>query len=141
MRYHSLIADPVPDDLDATARTPDGLLMAVAHRHRPLWGVQFHPESIGTAHGAQLLANFRDATPPRNPITVTAPAEPEPTPEPASRYVLASRRLPLHPDPSAVYEALFAAGPHGFWLDGSAALDPQSRFTVLGNGAGHVPTI
>ncbi|TWH16734.1 aminodeoxychorismate synthase component I [Rhodococcus rhodochrous] len=136
VRYHSLIADPVPDELVATARTPDGLLMAVAHRHRPLWGVQFHPESIGTAHGAQLLANFRDATPPRLPITVTAPTDPEPAPEPAPRYVLASRRLPLHLDPSAVYEALFAAGPHGFWLDGSAALDPQSRFTVLGNGAG-----
>ncbi|MEU5843660.1 aminodeoxychorismate synthase component I [Rhodococcus sp. NPDC047139] len=136
VRYHSLIADSVPAELDATAWTRDGLLMAVAHRHLPLWGVQFHPESVGTAHGTVLLTNFRDATPARSPITIGGPPPPAPMPESAPRYVLASRTLTLRPDPSAVYEAVFAAGPHGFWLDGSAALEPQSRFTVLGNGAG-----
>ncbi|WP_241386847.1 aminodeoxychorismate synthase component I [Rhodococcus sp. CH91] len=136
VRYHSLIAETVPDELAGTAWTSDGLLMAVAHRQRPLWGVQFHPESISTAHGAELLANFRDATPVRGPVTVGRPA-PRPAPtEPAPRYVLASRILERHPDPAALYETVFAAGPHGFWLDGSAGLEPQSRFTVLGNGAG-----
>ena len=60
MRYHSLIADPatLPDCLEVTARTDDGVIMAVAHREYPIHGVQFHPESIGTSVGKQLLENF-----------------------------------------------------------------------------------
>jgi para-aminobenzoate synthetase len=63
VRYHSLCVKlPLPAELQALAWTTEGLLMAVAHRDRPLWGVQFHPESICTEHGRQLLANFRDLT-------------------------------------------------------------------------------
>jgi len=60
MRYHSLTVAPssLPRDLIATAQTSDGVLMAVAHRDLPLFGVQFHPESVGTPAGHQLLANF-----------------------------------------------------------------------------------
>jgi anthranilate synthase/aminodeoxychorismate synthase-like glutamine amidotransferase len=60
MRYHSLVADPahLPDCLAVQARTSDGTIMAVSHRGRPLYGVQFHPESIGTPQGARVLANF-----------------------------------------------------------------------------------
>jgi para-aminobenzoate synthetase len=58
-RYHSLaLARPLPADVEELA-TCEGVPMAVAHRHRPQWGVQFHPESIATPHGRQLLANFR----------------------------------------------------------------------------------
>jgi para-aminobenzoate synthetase len=61
VRYHSLcVEQPLPDELQGIAWTSDGVLMAVEHRNRPLWGVQFHPESICTEHGRQLLANFRD---------------------------------------------------------------------------------
>ena len=63
VRYHSLCAGwTLPDELEPTAWASDGVLMAVAHRTRPLWGVQFHPESIATEHGRRLLANFRDLT-------------------------------------------------------------------------------
>jgi anthranilate synthase/aminodeoxychorismate synthase-like glutamine amidotransferase len=60
MRYHSLVADPehMPACLRVTARTTDGVVMAVAHRTAPLFGVQFHPESIGTPDGSRILANF-----------------------------------------------------------------------------------
>ncbi len=64
MRYHSLIVDPtsVPDDLAVTARTtdpPNGTeIMALEHRRWPLYGVQFHPESIGTEVGKSLMNNF-----------------------------------------------------------------------------------
>jgi para-aminobenzoate synthetase len=59
-RYHSLaLARPLPAEL-AEIASCDGVPMAVAHRHRPQWGVQFHPESVATPHGRRLLANFRD---------------------------------------------------------------------------------
>ena len=60
MRYHSLVLDGarIPQSLERTAWTTDGLVMALRHRSRPLWGVQFHPESIGTPDGPGLLANF-----------------------------------------------------------------------------------
>ena len=59
-RYHSLVvaADSVPPALEVTARTEDGVVMALRHRELPVEGVQFHPESILTHAGHQLLANF-----------------------------------------------------------------------------------
>jgi para-aminobenzoate synthetase component 2 len=60
MRYHSLILDEatLPAELQVTSRTRDGLCMSIEHRAWRLAGVQFHPESIGTEHGAALLHNF-----------------------------------------------------------------------------------
>jgi len=58
-RYHSLvIADPAPSDLETCARSEDGTIMAVRHRTLPVHGVQFHPESVLTGEGRQLLRNF-----------------------------------------------------------------------------------
>ena len=60
MRYHSLVGDmsTLPECLIPTATTADGMLMAVRHRRFPVFGVQFHPESVGTAAGMKLLENF-----------------------------------------------------------------------------------
>lgn len=59
-RYHSLAvaADTLPPELKATARTEDGEIMAVQHRQYPIYGVQFHPESIMTPEGKAMLKNF-----------------------------------------------------------------------------------
>ena len=61
-RYHSLVIErsSAPDDLEITAQTDDGLIMAVAHRALPSHGVQFHPESIASEHGRTILKNFLD---------------------------------------------------------------------------------
>jgi anthranilate synthase/phosphoribosyltransferase len=63
-RYHSLCvdSDSVPDILEVQATTPDGVLMGLRHRELPIFGVQFHPESVLTPEGAKLLANFLDVT-------------------------------------------------------------------------------
>jgi anthranilate synthase component 2 len=59
-RYHSLIVErgTLPGDLTVTAETSDGLIMGLAHASHPVHGVQFHPESIASEHGHDLLANF-----------------------------------------------------------------------------------
>jgi anthranilate synthase/aminodeoxychorismate synthase-like glutamine amidotransferase len=58
-RYHSLmVADPLPECLEISARTDDGVIMGLRHRERPVHGVQFHPESVLTGEGRKILRNF-----------------------------------------------------------------------------------
>lgn len=58
VRYHSLAAVAIPDVLEVTARSEDGVVQAIRHRDRPISGVQFHPESILSEFGVELIANF-----------------------------------------------------------------------------------
>jgi anthranilate synthase component 2 len=59
-RYHSLVVEPssLPEVLEVDARTVEGEIMALSHKTLPVWGVQFHPESILTVDGKRLLTNF-----------------------------------------------------------------------------------
>ncbi len=59
-RYHSLVVErgSLPGELEVDAETSDGVVMAVSHRDRPLFGIQFHPESYGTVGGALIVKNF-----------------------------------------------------------------------------------
>ena len=57
-RYHSLAAESLPEELKATAMTNEGEVMAVEHRKYPIYGVQFHPESVMTPQGAKMIENF-----------------------------------------------------------------------------------
>ncbi|MCL4162807.1 UNVERIFIED_CONTAM: hypothetical protein GTU68_007282 [Idotea baltica] len=59
-RYHSLIVerDSLPDDLEITSETEDGIIMGLSHKSDPVHGVQFHPESIASEHGHDILRNF-----------------------------------------------------------------------------------
>ncbi|MED1663663.1 aminodeoxychorismate/anthranilate synthase component II [Brevibacillus laterosporus] len=62
-RYHSLVIqeESIPEEIEITARTPEGEIMAIRHRELPIEGVQFHPESIITQYGKQMLKNFLTA--------------------------------------------------------------------------------
>ena len=64
-RYHSLVVarDSLPDALEVTAELEDGTIMGLQHRGKAIQGVQFHPESIASEHGMQLLKNFLDMVP------------------------------------------------------------------------------
>ncbi|EGL84238.1 glutamine amidotransferase of anthranilate synthase [Caldalkalibacillus thermarum TA2.A1] len=66
-RYHSLIVDKesLPSELEVSAWTEEGEIMAIRHKHLPIEGVQFHPESIMTQHGKKLLQNFIENYAPR----------------------------------------------------------------------------
>ena len=59
-RYHSLICDEdsIPDCIEVIAKTEDGIIMAIKHSNGPIFGLQFHPESIGTASGVKIIKNF-----------------------------------------------------------------------------------
>jgi para-aminobenzoate synthetase len=149
VRYHSLAVTELPDELERIAWTDDGVVMGVRHREAPIWGVQFHPESISTAHGLRMMANFRELVTrrahvpvPRSAATSTGrlrgarpvPVQPATTPE--TPYRLHVRALEVSPDAEDAYRELFADGPHGFWLDSSLVVDGLSRFSFMGNGAG-----
>jgi anthranilate synthase/aminodeoxychorismate synthase-like glutamine amidotransferase len=69
-RYHSLVIDPgtLPASLEVSARTADGVIMGVRHREHPVEGVQFHPESILTEAGHELLRNFVEVCAGRAPV-------------------------------------------------------------------------
>jgi para-aminobenzoate synthetase len=130
VRYHSLVVGAAGDALTITAWTPDGVIMGLQHRERPLYGVQFHPESVSTRFGRALIENFRDLTPTaarRRPPRF-APAGPEPLP--SARLV--HRRLDVWCEPDAAFGALFANHEHAIWLDSARNPPGVGRFSFLG---------
>jgi para-aminobenzoate synthetase len=132
VRYHSLAATDVPAELEVVAWTDDGIVMGVRHRDQPLWGVQFHPESICTEYGRELLANFRDLA-----LARSRAAEPARKPvEDRPRCRLHVRRVPLLPDAEAAFHQLFSGDAPRFWLDSSVVIPGLSRFSFMGDGSG-----
>ena len=75
-RYHSLIVErsTLPRELEITAQTRDGLIMGLRHKHLPVEGVQFHPESVLTSHGKKMLANFLQQCSVAHPAAASARA-------------------------------------------------------------------
>jgi para-aminobenzoate synthetase len=147
VRYHSLaVTGPIGPDGRVTAWTEDGVVMGIEHRHRPMWGVQFHPESISTEHGRSLIENFyalarhhkpsralgarRLVTPPQPPAAaVTHPASDSP-------MRLHVRSLEGQPSTEAVFERLFGAAEYAFWLDSADAPTRLARCSYLGSTLG-----
>ncbi|MER5194877.1 chorismate-binding protein [Streptomyces sp. NPDC002755] len=152
VRYHSLsVREPLPDSLEATAWAEDGVLMGLRHRERPLWGVQFHPESVLTEYGHRMLVNFRNLTAERarkprtknTAVTPAAAAMPSsrvtvPRPRRADRpaHRLHTRRIAEAIDAEAAFTRLYADSPRAFWLDSSRVERGLSRFSFFGDDSG-----
>src|SRR5215213_9443073 len=129
VRYHSLAVGAVPAILRVTAWTPEDVVMGLEHRSRPLWGVQFHPESISTEHGAALLRNFRDLTHARGRPSSRAARV---AGRPAAGPRVHDRTLVTWCDPEAVFVALFGDRDHAVWLDSARAEPGLARFSFMG---------
>jgi para-aminobenzoate synthetase len=134
VRYHSLIVGhPIPDCLRLTAWTQDNLVMGLEHRERPLWSVQFHPESIGSEHGEKLLRNFLKSTSAKAVPPIHGSTESASRPE--NSWEVVSRRLELYPSAEDTFCALFGDKCPAFWLDSSDGDSRRSRFSFIGEGA------
>ncbi|MFV2087074.1 aminodeoxychorismate synthase component I [Micromonospora sp. LOL_021] len=157
VRYHSLqVTEPVPADLMVSAWAADGTVMALTHRRLPRWGVQFHPESIGTEHGAQLVGNFLALARAAGPAAATATAAVRPVaagPRHADASVTPRQADPdpAAPDPGwrrdvtvvdaeidteAAFLELYADAQYAYWLDGADVAAGRSRFSFLGDADG-----
>jgi para-aminobenzoate synthetase len=140
VRYHSLVVEPaLPPELEAIAWADDGTLMALRDRERRAWGVQFHPESIGTEHGELLVANFLALSPGRHatPRLRTTGVPGGHAPAAATGAVRVHHRvLDAAPDAESAFATLFGHAEEAFWLDSSRVDPALSRFSFLGTAGG-----
>ncbi|MFB7663217.1 aminodeoxychorismate synthase component I [Kitasatospora sp. NPDC056138] len=125
VRYHSLaVAEPLPPELVATAWSETGVIMGLAHRHRPLHGVQFHPESVESEYGEQLIANFLAVAPAASAAAAQAP--------PAPRHgTLRWRQLDVELSAEELYLRAFADRRYSLWLDSSRSAYGMGRYSYL----------
>ncbi|KAA6459466.1 aminodeoxychorismate synthase component I [Bacillus cereus] len=136
VRYHSLIATDLSDELEAIAWNEDGLLMGLRHRTLPIWGVQFHPESICSEYGRELLTNFFNLTVSHKKQEQNLNKIEENHPIQHSNFQIHVRKIKKFPDAQFSYEKLFANSKYAFWLDSSKVEEGLSRFSYLGSGDG-----
>ncbi|MHB8242738.1 MAG: aminodeoxychorismate synthase component I [Solirubrobacteraceae bacterium] len=144
VRYHSLAVDhQLGPEGRITAWTDEGVVMGIEHRRRPMWGVQFHPESIATEHGRRLVENFYElARLHRAPSTGrprTPPARPPQPPESSidsPDVQLHVRTIEGEVPTEPLFERLFGEEEHAFWLDSVDAPSPLARSSFLGSSMG-----
>ncbi len=144
VRYHSLCLDreSLPSCLRVTASTVDGVPMAISHVSAPHFGLQFHPESIGTEHGRRLLRNFlriarQAAVPGRSGPAVDRRQSVRQESNCRGRApTLASRTLDQWIEPLEAFERLFAHKDYAYWLDSSLTSPGSSRFSLMGDASG-----
>jgi para-aminobenzoate synthetase len=142
VRYHSLtVRNPIPRALRTTAWTSEEMPMALEHVDRPLWGVQFHPESISTDHGAKMLENFRRLSMQRSSYVPSAIPSSKISEPPRNMAVkengdwwVFSRKLHQYPSTDATFCSLFGDETPAFWLD--SAETSTGRFSFMGSAGG-----
>ncbi|WP_160070669.1 chorismate-binding protein [Pseudoclavibacter sp. 8L] len=150
-RYHSLVvSEPLPSGLRVTARSEDGVVQGLEVEGRPIWGVQFHPESIASEHGRQMVANFVDAV---DAAGLGAPArrtrharvQREASRRPAARDLFVASRVVRGPQPegtaaaeaaaAVIYREVLRRGSASAWVDVPDDTGRQARFSILADDA------
>ncbi|TMK57715.1 MAG: aminodeoxychorismate synthase component I [Actinobacteria bacterium] len=148
VRYHSLaITSPPGPEGHVVAWAEDGVVMGVEHTKRPIWGVQFHPESISTEYGLKIAQNFFELAAeyqrPQKPAgrATIAPRAMKPAPRTSPReeggeMELRMRELEGAAPTEYVYERLFAEHDPSFWLDSADAPTWLAQCSYMGTTAG-----
>ena len=153
IRYHSLLVSKLSSDFDCLGYTGDDLIMAVRHKNKPLWGVQFHPESISSEYGIQILKNFRELSEQyllkKNCSLCKKPIYPIKNLDEAKNksliyddvveYNLRVCCINDYVDPEQVFINFYRDSEPAFWLDSALALDDdngQARFSFMGDASG-----
>ncbi|HVS98914.1 MAG TPA: aminodeoxychorismate synthase component I [Solirubrobacterales bacterium] len=154
VRYHSLaITGPVGPEGHVVAWADDGVVMGVEHDSRPMWGVQFHPESIATEFGDRIARNFFELAERTRPNAGPAPAAPGRRAEKPSisglsgpstgavrqggdRWAVLSRTLAGAAPTEHLYERLFGDAETSFWLDSADAPTWLAQCSYMGTSAG-----
>jgi para-aminobenzoate synthetase len=117
------LSEPLPPELEPIAWSEDSVLMALRHRWRPFWGVQFHPESILTEYGSRLLANFGQIVASHQKRSGVAAGK--------RLYTAHTREIRVRADSAVVYSALFGRSRHTAWLDSVRTDLSVARFSYL----------
>ncbi|HEX4115903.1 MAG TPA: aminodeoxychorismate synthase component I [Solirubrobacteraceae bacterium] len=144
VRYHSLaVSGSLGDEGREIAWTSDGVVMGIEHATRPLWGVQFHPESICTEYGHQLFENFYALAQERKPKRARRLNRPSVPPRRCKRRSagdadvrLLSRTLEGEPNAELLFERLFGKEDFAFWLDSASTSTELGQNSYLGSSMG-----
>ncbi len=144
VRYHSLaVCGSLGQEGREVAWTPEGVVMGIEHARRPLWGVQFHPESISTEQGHRLVENFYALAAERKPPRRGRLNRPSVPPRRcrkravgASQMTLAVRTIEGEAPAELLFERLLADAEHAFWLDSGGAPTQLAQASYLGTTGG-----
>ncbi|HEV7936508.1 MAG TPA: aminodeoxychorismate synthase component I [Solirubrobacteraceae bacterium] len=144
VRYHSLaVSGSLGEEGREIAWTADGVVMGIEHASRPMWGVQFHPESICTEYGHQLFENFYALAQERKPERARRLNRPSVPPRRCRRRSAAesdmrvlSRTLAGEPDAERLFERLFGDEDFAFWLDSASTSTKLGESSFLGSSMG-----
>jgi para-aminobenzoate synthetase len=155
MRYHSLMIDfSLSSDLEILAKTEDDLIMAIKHKYKPFWGVQFHPESIASEYGKELLINFQHLTKSysnfgkklssyQKKLVLNKNIIKENKSQDNSfkiinnkQYQVYSHKLDFFLDSAMAFQEIYSQSRDSFWLDSSLIEQGLSRFSYMGDCQG-----
>jgi para-aminobenzoate synthetase len=144
VRYHSLaVTGSLGSEGREIAWTADGVVMAIEHTSRPLWGVQFHPESICTQYGHKLFENFYALAQERRPPSKGVLKRPSLPPRRVQKRTNGEARARLHVSEHAgeaeaerLFEALFGDRDYAFWLDSAEHPTKLGQHSYLGASLG-----
>ena len=137
IRYHSLVINHanLPHCLEVTATSED-LIMGLKHKSRPIWGVQFHPESINTKYGYKIIENFMRTSQPKPKsipsVNATSAGDSKEPDLNIKNYTLKHKKLDCLFDESQVFEKIYKDADEAIWLDSNHAESDMSRFSIMG---------